>query len=219
MFVRDHMSAPPVTVTPDVPFQDALKLMRDNKFRRLPVVDKFGKLVGIVSERDLLYASPSPASTLSVWEMNYLLSKITVEKVMTQNVITTFPDTTIEMAAQILADHKFGGLPVIDDNDVPVGIITETDIFKSLVELFGAQETGLRLTLEVPGNKGVLAKIATAVWEQNGNIISVGTFDIDKPGLKGIVLKVAGVEEHQLIDVLESLGDHVVDARVCTGIK
>ncbi len=95
MFVRGHMSAPPVTVTPDVPFQDALKLMRDNKFRRLPVVDRFGKLVGIVSERDLLYASPSPASTLSVWEMNYLLSKITVEKVMTKNVITTTPDATI----------------------------------------------------------------------------------------------------------------------------
>ncbi len=217
MFVRDNMSSPVVTITPDVPFQDALKLMRDNDFRRLPVVDKFGKLIGIVSERDLLYASPSPASTLSVWEMNYLLSKITVEKVMTINVVTTTPDTPLERAAYVLAKEKFGGLPVVDDEDHPIGIITETDIFRAMVEMLGGGETGLRLTLHVPGNKGVLAKIATAVFEQNGNIISVGTFDIDDPTQKGIVLKVTGVEERQLIDVLESLGDHVVDARVCSG--
>ena len=219
MFVRDNMSSPPLTITPDVPFQEALKIMRDNHFRRLPVVDKNGKLVGIVSERDLLYASPSPASTLSVWEMNYLLSKITVEKVMTRDVVTTTPDTPLERAAYQLAQHKFGGLPVVDEDNHPIGIITETDIFKALVEMFGGGETGLRLTLHVPGNKGVLAKIATAVFEQNGNIISVGTFDVDDPGQKGIVLKVTGVEEKQLIDVLESLGDHVVDARVCSGTE
>ncbi len=216
MLVRDKMTSPPMTVTPDVPFQEALKLMRDHDFRRLPVVDKFGKLAGIVSERDLLYASPSPASTLSVWEMNYLLSKITVEKVMTTNVITTTADTPLEHAAYILAQHKFGGLPVVDDEDHPIGIITETDIFRALVEMFGGGEIGLRLTLHVPGNKGVLAKLATAVFEQNGNIISVGTFNIDDPNQKGIVLKVTGVEEQQLIEVLEALGDHVVDARVCT---
>ncbi len=219
MFVRDNMSSPPVTVTPDVPFQEALKIMRDNNFRRLPVIDKNGKLVGIISERDLLYASPSPASTLSVWEMNYLLSKITVEKVMTKNVVTTTPDTPLERAAYTLAQHKFGGLPVVDEENRPIGIITETDIFRALVEMFGGGETGLRLTLHVPGNKGVLAKIATAVFEQNGNIISVGTFDIDDPNKKGIVLKVTGVEEQQLIEVLESLGDHVIDARVCTGTE
>lgn len=219
MFVRGHMSAPPITIAPNVAFQDALKIMRDHKFRRLPVVDANGKLVGIVSERDLLYASPSPATTLSVWEMNYLLSKITVEKVMTKNVVTTTPDSTIESAAQTLSDNKFGGLPVVDEFNVPVGIITETDIFKSLVDLFGNQQTSLRLTLEVPGNKGVLAKIADTVFEQNGNIISVGTYDIGKPDLTGIVMKVSGVEEHQLINVLESLGDHVVDARMCAGTK
>ena len=76
MFVGDHMSAPVVTVKPDLPFQEALKLMREKHFRRLPVVDKKDKLIGIVSERDLLYASPSPASSLSVWEINYLLSRL-----------------------------------------------------------------------------------------------------------------------------------------------
>ena len=219
MFVKDHMASPVITVTPDTPFQDALKILRDKGFRRLPVVGKDGKLVGIVSERDLLYASPSPASTLSVWEMNYLLSKITVEKVMTANVITTTPNATLESAAYTLTIHKFGGLPVVDDNGVPVGIITETDIFKALVEIFGGGQTGLRLTMHVPNGKGVLARLAQAVFEHNGNIISVGSFEVDKPNTTGIVLKVAGVDEDALINAVESLGDHVIDARICEGTE
>lgn len=215
MLVRDHMVSPVITVTPDTPFQDALKLMRDKGFRRLPVVNKSGKVVGIVSERDLLYASPSPASTLSIWEMNYLLSKITVEKVMTKNVITVSPDAPIERAAYTLTIHKFGGLPVVDDNGKLVGIITETDIFKALVEIFGGGQTGLRLTMHIPNGKGVLAKLAQAVFEHNGNIISVGTFEVEKPDTTGIVMKVAGVDEDALIKAVESLGDHVVDARIC----
>jgi len=214
MFVSDHMASPVITVTPDTPFQDALKILRDKGFRRLPVIGENGKLVGIVSERDLLYASPSPASTLSVWEMNYLLSKITVEKVMTHNVITTTSNATLESAAYTLTIHKFGGLPVVDDGKL-VGIITETDIFKALVEIFGGGQTGLRLTMHIPNGKGVLAKLTQAVFEHNGNIISVGTFEVEKPDTTGIVLKVAGVDEESLINAVESLGDHVVDARIC----
>jgi len=109
MFVRDRMSSPPVTITPDTPFQDGLKLMNDHGFRRLPVVDKKGELVGIVSERDLLYASPSPATSLSVWEITYLLSKVRVREIMTTEVITTTPDTPIEDAAHLMAVNKSGG--------------------------------------------------------------------------------------------------------------
>src|SRR5512136_1716877 len=109
MFVRDHMISPAVTVAPDLPFQEALKLMQENRLRRLPVVDKKGKLIGIVSERDLLYASPSPATTLSMWELTYVLSKIVVEELMTKEVITTTPDTPIEDAAQLMVEKKVGG--------------------------------------------------------------------------------------------------------------
>jgi len=214
MFVRDHMVSPVVTVAPDLPFQDALKLMQDGKLRRLPVVDEQGKLMGIVAERDLLYASPSPATTLSVWELTYILSKIKVEELMTKKVVTTTPDTPIEDAASLMVEKDVGGLPVVDEENKPVGIITAQDIFTTLVELFGGGQPGLRLTLEVPNAKGVLAGLSTTIFDLDGNIASVGTFPIkDDPDLTGLVLKVQSVSQNQLVDALEKLGDHVIDAR------
>jgi acetoin utilization protein AcuB len=213
MLVRDRMSSPAVTVNPEIPFQDALKLMRERQFRRLPVVDNKGRLVGIVAERDLLYASPSPATSLSVWELNYLLSKITIRELMTKAVITTTPDTPIEDAAHLMREKRIGGLPVIDDNLRPVGIITETDIFKTFVEMLGGGQAGLRLSLEIPRKKGVLAQLTQAIFELGGNIISIGSFNLDAPGDDGLVLKVQDVRRDQLVDTLEAIGDHVIDAR------
>lgn len=216
MFVRDHMSSPVVTIQPDLPFQEALRLMREKHFRRLPVVDKHGKLIGIVSERDLLYASPSPASSLSVWEVNYLLSKIKIDRLMSTSVITTTAETTVEDAAHLMVENRVGGLPVVDDQNRPIGIITETDIFRTFVSIFGGGQPGLRLTLSVPRRKGVLAKLAQAVFESGGNILSVGTFPIeDDSDSAGLVIKVQDVSQEQLIEKLESLGDHVIDAREC----
>ena len=213
MFVHDVMSSPVVTVLPDMPFQDALRLMQEKNFRRLPVVDDKGKLVGIVAERDLLYASPSPATSLSVWEMNYMLSKIKVNRLMTPEVITTTPDTTIEDAAHQMVLNRVGGVPVGEHGKV-VGIITETDIFKTLVSMFGGGESGLRLTLEVPKGKGVLAAVSQAVFELGGEIISFGSFPIVEEATEdGMVMKVREVSQEELINKLEALGDHVIDAR------
>jgi len=213
MFVHDRMSSPAVTITPDLPFQDALKLMRDRRFRRLPVVNKKGKLVGIVSERDLLLASPSPATSLSVWELTYLLSKIQVREIMTKEVITTTPDTPIEDAAHLMVANKIGGLPIVDEQGGVVGVITETDIFKTFVEMFDGGHSGLRLTLEVPERKGVLATLSRAILDLDGSIESVGSFDSDAPGERVLVVKVRGVSKGQLVDTLKALDDHVVDAR------
>ncbi len=213
MFVRDRMSSPVVTVTPDRPFQDALKLMRDHRCRRLPVVNKRGKLVGIVSERDLLYVSPSPATSLSIWEITYLLSKIQVRKIMTKEVITTTPDTPIEDAAHSMADNKIGGLPVVDERNRVVGVITETDIFKAFTEMFAGGHSGLRLTLQIPEGKDVLLDLSKAVLALGGSIVSVGSFYGDVSGERGLVVKVKDASKGQLVDTLEALGDHVVDAR------
>ena len=213
MFVRDRMSLPAVTITPDTPFQDALKLMHDHRFRRLPVVNKRGKLVGIVSERDLLYASPSPATSLNVWEITYLLSKIQVREIMTKEVITTTSDTPIEDAAHLMADNKIGGLPVVDERNRVVGVITETDIFKTFVEMFAGGHSGLRLTLEIPERKDVLLDLSKAVLALGGSIMSVGSFYGDVSGERGLVVKVKDARRDQLVDTLEALGDHVVDAR------
>jgi acetoin utilization protein AcuB len=138
MFVRDRMTTPVITLTAEVPFQEALKLMKVHKIRRIPVVDSREKLIGIVSERDLLHAAPSPATSLNIWEMNYLLSKLKLSDLMTKAVVTVTTGTHVQDAASLMLKHKVGGLPVVDEGHTVVGIITETDIFKAFVELLNA---------------------------------------------------------------------------------
>jgi acetoin utilization protein AcuB len=207
------MTTPAVTITPETPFQEALKLMRDKKFRRLPVVDSAGRIVGIVSERDMLHASPSPATSLSVWEVNYLLWKLKISDIMTHNVLTIHQDMPIEDAANLMVTHKIGGVPVVDNGGKVVGVITETDIFKAFVEMLGGGEHGLRLTVQVPTGSGTLAKLAGKITELGGLILSVGSMDRETDGAREIVVKVKGVTKDRLISALESIGDHVVDAR------
>lgn len=213
MFVRDRMSSPAVTITPGTRFRDALKLMHDRQFRRLPVVNKKGKLVGIVSERDLLYASPSQATSLSVWELHYLLSKIQVREIMSDDVITTTPDTPIEDAAHLMVDNKIGGLPVVGEDNRVVGVITETDIFETFEEMYREDYPGLRLTLEVPDRKGVLAELTKAIFDLDGDIVSMSSLYDDTTGDYRIVIKVQDVNKERLVETLEALGDHVLDVR------
>jgi len=212
MLIRDRMSKHPITVTTDVHIDEALKVMRDNKVRRLPVVDKAGRLVGIVSEMDLLYASPSPATSLSVYEIHYLMARITVQDVMTKEVISIGEDTPLEEAARVMVDNKIGGLPVVRDGTL-VGIITETDLFKIFLELLGAREKGVRLTLQTPNRKGVLATITSQIAKIGGDIISLGTFLGEDPTKGLLTIKVAGVPQDQLVKALETPDIELVDVR------
>jgi acetoin utilization protein AcuB len=207
------MTAPVITVDVDTPFQEALRLMQERKFRRLPVVDGAGKLVGIVSERDLLHAAPSQATSLSVWEVNYLLWKLRVADVMTERVVTVTPELPIEDAAQIMVTSKIGGLPVVDSSGNLVGMITETDVFKAFTEMLAGGEHGLRLLVRVPEGKGVLASVSSAIYELGGNILSVGTFHDRSEQTRMLAVKVAGVDKDVLSAKLASIGDEVVDAR------
>jgi acetoin utilization protein AcuB len=213
MFVGDRMSSPAVTVGGKTTFQDALQRMKDQGFRRLPVVTKKGRLVGIISERDLLHAAPSSATSLSIWEITYLLSKLQVKELMTRDVITTTPDTPIEDAARLMAAGRVGGLPVVDADNHVVGVITETDIFETFVELFAGGQAGVRLTLEVQEEQGVLSMLSSAIRDLGGTIESVGSFYGEVAGKRGLVVKVRHVSKDQLVDSIEALGDHVVDAR------
>ncbi len=129
--VRDWMTTNPVTITPQTSLADAHRLMKQKKVRRLPVMDN-GKLVGIVALSDVLEAEPSQATTLSIYELNYLLAELKVEKIMKKPVITVTPDTSIRDAANLMLTHKIGGLPVVDGDQL-VGIITESDIFRMIV--------------------------------------------------------------------------------------
>ncbi|MDI3279893.1 MAG: CBS and ACT domain-containing protein [Bacillota bacterium] len=186
MFVRDKMTPNPITVGEELNILEALKLMQENRIRRLPVT-RGEKLVGIVTQLDLYRVAPSPATTLSVFELNYLLSRMTVREVMTRKVITVSPEATIEEAALLMREHHIGGLPVVQEGRV-VGIITETDLFNALIELMGLDRAGTRLTLEVEDKPGMLAELTGVVRDQGINIISLATFRT-APGRAGIVLR------------------------------
>jgi acetoin utilization protein AcuB len=212
VLVREQMTAAPVIIAPDSTVPDALGLMRSKKVRRLPVLDAKGKLVGIVSDKDLLYASPSPSTSLSVWEINYLLSKLKVEKIMTKKVVTISEDTPIEEAARIMADNKIGGLPVMK-GDKMVGIITETDIFRSLLELLGGRRKGVRLSAAVSGAKGTYAKFAGAIAAAGGDIVGLGNHESTTPGRWIITVKVQDLAKDKLVDAVKPIVQEILDVR------
>lgn len=212
MLVGERMTHPVITIHPKMPIHDALNLMNKEHIRRLPVVDDKGDLLAMVSERDLLHASPSDATSLSVYELNYLLSKITIKHIMSTDVIAVTEDTPIEEAARIMADNKIGGLPVLLNNKV-VGIITETDLFKVFLELFGARETGIRLTALVPDTPGELAQLTKAIFDEGGNIIALGTFLGESSENREIMLKVSGIDPEVLKTNIKPYVEQIIDLR------
>jgi acetoin utilization protein AcuB len=201
MLVKERMSGNPVSIRQDVPVTEAQALMKRDKIHHLPVLDKEDRLVGIVTEKDLLYASPSPATTLSVYEMTSLLAKLAVDKVMTRKVITVTEDVPLEEAARIMVDANVGGLPVMRGK-ILVGIITESDLFRVFIELFGARQKGVRLSLFVAERKGVLAGITKAISDAGGNIIALGTFLGEDPTNGLCTIKVSGVPKDTLVQIL-----------------
>lgn len=213
MLVRERMTANPVVVHPETSFEDALQLLREKKIRRLPVVDKQGVLVGIVVEKDLLYASPSPATSLSVFEVHYLLSKLAIKDVMTKRVITVAEDCPLEEAARIMIDHKIGSLPIVQGKQL-IGIITETDVFKVMAEALGGRSKGVRVVMRVPEVKGELAQVTKKIAELGGNIVSLAVFLSSDAQHRELTVKVQGVQKEELIAALEKTGGaQIVDVR------
>ena len=212
MLVGERMTRNPVTIQDTASIDDGLHLMRERKVRRLPVVDASGKMIGIVSDKDLLHAAPSPATTLSVYELHYLLAKLSVKQVMSSPVITVTSDTPLEEAARIMADNKIGGLPVVDDGAL-VGIITETDIFKVLVELLGARAAGLRFTVSAPAQVGVLANLTQALAARGANILSVVNYAAPEPGFARITIKLTGIDEAAVRASVAEVAMTLVDLR------
>jgi len=211
MFVGERMSHPIISIDPDMPVHDALDMFNRERIRRAPVI-KNGKLVGIVSDKDLLNASPSPASSLSVWEMNYLLSKITVDEVMTKNVLTVSENTPIEEAARLMADNKIGGVPVIRDGHV-VGIITETDLFKIFLEFMGAREKGIRITALLEEKPGQLAKITKAISEAGGNFVAFGQFTGEDPSNRLVTFKVKNIKKEVAKEAIKDIAKEIWDVQ------
>jgi acetoin utilization protein AcuB len=181
------MTKNPISISPDTSILEAWKIMQESQVRRLLVMEK-GKLVGIVTERDLRSVSPSQATSLSIFEINYLLEKLKVKDAMTPNPITVDADAPIEEAALIMRDNKISALPVIENGEV-VGIITESDIFKAFIEMLGDGKRGLRYTLRIKNSPGEIARIVNLIAEKGINIMSMATFPSDSEDYGFLVLR------------------------------
>lgn len=174
MFVINRMTKNPMTVTADTKVDEVAHLMKKHNFRRLPVVDD-GKLVGFLSDSDLMRVAPSPATTLSRYEINSLLAKICVRDIMKKDVVSVNVDATIEEAALIMYKNKIGGMPVVSNMGAVVGVITETDIFKTFVNVMGLADGKTRITLEVTDKIGVVKDIAEIFGQAGVSIDSLIT--------------------------------------------
>jgi len=211
MFVQDAMTVNPVTVTVHATLPDIARLMHDKRIRRVPVLDDDSKLVGIVSDRDVRENMPSPATTLSKWEINTLLDKLTAEEIMTSPVLVTSPDCPLEEAARVLLEKKIGALPVLKGDDL-VGIITETDFFRAFVDMLsGGDVPGLRFVLRVERHKGILATLANIINENGGGIIAIATEN--DPDGRHMLVKEEGADAAAVRKALAAADIEVLDVR------
>ncbi len=205
MLIQNWMSCNVITVTPETSVLKASKLIKEHHIRRLPVVNASGKLVGIVSDRDVKEASPSKATSLDMYEMYYLLSELKVKDVMTPNPTTVRDDDLIETAAMLMEERKMGGLPVLDKDDRIVGIITSSNVFKCLTRFTGAHMGGLLLAFERPDQPGELRPLMDTLYEHGASIISVLTTHETVNGLRRLYIRVRPMtpeNEANLVDEL-----------------
>lgn len=207
MLIRNWMTTDVISVRPDTSLLKIGKLMHDHDIRRVPVQDDDGKVVGIISDRDVRDASPSKATTLDMYEMHYLLAEIRASDIMTKNPVTLKPTDTIEKAAMIMLDQKIGGLPVVDENGVLRGIISDHDVFKALVNITGVREGGFQLGFSIVNKKGAMRPVFDVVRQHGARILSVLSSD-NNEGERNIFLRLRDMEsreaEHALVEEVKS---------------
>lgn len=210
MTVSKNMTINPVTTTPDMGVFEAFELMKNEGVQRLPVLDNDGNLVGIISEKNITSAAAD--RKVSIVEFALLLSKIKVGDVMTKEVITVSVDDPVELAARKMSDNDISILPVVDHNGKLVGVVSRSDLFRLLLELFGTRHYGIRVTFRIKDQKGVIAKLAIALEKIGANIVSIGNLDSDQ-GYSTIIMKINGVDETLIKDTLSPLVDGNLDIR------
>ena len=174
MLVKDWMSKDPVTINDDTSMMKAIHLMKQNRFRRLPVLQE-GRLVGIVSDRDLKEASPSKATTLDVHELYYLLAELQVKDIMTRDPVTVSPEDTVERAAQLMLENTISGLPVVDDQGGVVGILTQSDVFRAFMHITGILQGGVQFALRLEDRPGVIKEVVDLLRERGARFVSLLT--------------------------------------------
>ncbi len=212
MNVSYVMTKDPLYIHPEMSVQEARALMKKENVGRFPVLDKENRLVGIVTERDLVNASPSVATTLDMYEMSYLLSKLRVEKVMQKKVITVDENEVIEEAARIMVDNNISALPVMH-GDALVGIVSDGDLYRLFINLFGARKDGVRITMNLPDKPGELYQISREIADRKGNIITMVVFDGPDDQTKMCIIKVTGIDPDELVRAVKPFVTEILEVR------
>ena len=203
MFVKNKMTSNPFVISPDQTIPEAHEMMTKNGVKRLPVVHN-GKLIGVVSKGDIARMSPSKATTFSVGEITYLLSKTKVSQVMAKDPLTISPDALLEEAAIMMRDHDIGFLPVMDNGKL-VGVITESSIFDAFIELLGFRDAGTRLTIEAEDEPGIMANLASIFAKFGANITHVAVYR-GSTGKSAVVVGTHSFNTDEIEKAVESYG-------------
>ena len=205
MLVTNWMSKNIITVDENDSMQEAMKLLKEHDIRMLPVMKK-GKLVGIVTDRDLKRASASDATTLEIHELFYLLSRIKVKNLMTKEVITVPPDFTVEETALVLQKNKISGAPVVDSRGKLVGTITQTDLFSVLISLTGVAKGGIQFGLQVEDRPGSIKEVADIIRKYGGRMVSIlSSYDEVPEGYRKVYIRMRSIERSELQNLIQEL--------------
>jgi acetoin utilization protein AcuB len=205
MYVKDWMTTDPITVTTDTPITKIQRMFRENRIRRLPVVDN-GNLVGIVTLEDIHLTSPSEATTLSTHELHYLLSKLTAKDIMTTNLVLVGPNDLAEHAALLMLEKGIGALPVVYKGSL-IGIITATDVVREYLAFLGGKEELQRITLQdVEVDKGTIREISRIVEEAGGAMVSIISVPQKASDMKMVIIRAKAQDRLEVEEALKERG-------------
>jgi acetoin utilization protein AcuB len=205
MLIRYWMSRPVITVDRNDSMQLAASLMKENHIKLLPVVDE-GALCGVITDRDLKRASASDATSLDIHELLFLISKIKVADIMTRSVFTVDPDWTMEEAAALMLERKISGAPVVDDQGVLWGVITQTDLFKATLYITGLRKGGLHVAFVLEDTPGSIMEIVNVVRQFGGRMASIlSTYERAPAGYRNVYLRFHGIPQERMDDLLTIL--------------
>jgi acetoin utilization protein AcuB len=207
MLVKDWMSETVITVDVNDSMQEAMNRLKENNISMLPVMKK-GKIVGIVTDRDLKRASASDANTLEVHELLFLITKIKVKDIMTENPVTLPFDFTVEEAAEVLLEKKISGAPVVDGEGNIIGLITKNDLFRVLIALTGVGKRGIQFAFKVEDRPGSIRELADVIRDHGGRMVSIrSTEEGVQDGYRKVFIRMYGVKRDKLSQLEKELGE------------
>lgn len=210
MLIKGWMTSDVMTIDEDTSMMKASQIMKENNIRRLPVMHK-GKLVGMITDRDIKEASPSKATTLDVHELYYLLSELKVKDIMSKNVYTIGPEETVEKAAVKMLEHRISGLPVVNEKGKVVGVITQGDIFKVLVSLTGIYRGGIQFAFNLEDRPGSIKEVGDLIRKHGGRMVSILTsYDMCDEGCRHVYIRIKDIPEDKLKALTEDLDKNFI---------